>query len=436
LIGRAGLIPIEAAQLHPSLETDQALRAALTVLPHAHFSLPCKKGPQEIAFSPDGNTLLVADGDHVLRRWNLPKHEQEWELPLDRKSQVVGISNDLSQLGTWDGKMLSIQMLKDHRVVPLPFKTEMNGPDEVVFSPDGRFCIARTNHRSWIFETAAGGFVNKGKWAAAFDPKGEPLGCPEERTGFKMFAVKTGRVIAMLPGFETAEPSDAGAGESDDDGRVFTTSLSRNGKFAATWYGQRVRVHEVATQRLLGEITTDQGVIDAQVDNRGGFVVLRGVRGVQTRIWALSPLKEFGRFSDSSVSRVRFSPDGSCFATVGDWLNSVRLWRTIGGEKVTTIKTKRDAETGSSGMAAIDPSGGFLAIAGTADEVWLCAVKGGQKLATLLTGESLTSLRAGSANRSSQPAERMEPRYGISHGPTEKSPPRRILLLSSSEAMK
>ena len=87
--------------------------------------------------------------------------------------------------------LLSIEMLKGRRVVPL--KSETGAPNEVVFSPDGRFCIVRTNHRSWIFETATGGFVREGKWAAAFDSRGELLGCAEEKNGFKVFAVNTDR---------------------------------------------------------------------------------------------------------------------------------------------------------------------------------------------------------------------------------------------------
>ncbi len=394
LIGRAGLLAIEAAQLHPSLETDQALRTVLGVLPLPQFPLPCKKGVEELAFSPHGDALLVADGDGVLRRWNLPNHKQEWELPLDRQSEVVGISSDLSQLAIWNGheQALSIEILKDRRVVPLAPEGEMGGPSEVVFSSDSRFCIARTNHRSWIFETATGVFVNKGKWAAAFTPSGELRGCAEEKDGFKVFAVNTGRVIAILPGFETAEPSDAESAESDDDTGLFSTSLSRNGQFAATWHGRRVRVYEVATQgaapQPLGEITSDQEVYDAQVDNRGRFVVVRGERRVQTRIWALSPqIKEFGRFSDYTASCVRFSPDGRRFATAGPSVDSVRLWWTIGGEEVHTIKTNRDPKTFDSDhrdrMAAINATGEFLAVAGTADEVWLYDLKAWRKLATL-----------------------------------------------------
>jgi WD40 repeat protein len=397
LIGRAGLLAIEAAQIHPSLETDQALRAVLTVLPRADLSLPCKNGVQELAFSPNNDALLVAGGDHVLRWWNLPKHEQQWELPLDGKSQVVGISNDLSQLAIYydaaslygDAGLLSIEMLKDRRVVPLKSeKGAPNAPKEVVFSPDGRFCIVRTNHQSWIFETTTGGFVREGKWAAAFDSRGELLGCAEEKDGFKLFVVNTGRVIAMLPGFGMAEPSNADTAESDDDTGLFSTSLSRNGQFVATWNGPRVRVYEVATQQLVGEITSDQEVYDAQVDNRGRFVVVRGERHVQTRIWSLSPsVKEFGRFSDSTAEYVRFSQDGLRLVTVGPSVESVRLWHTIGGEESSTLKTNRNPETFDSAhhdqLAAINPTGEFLAVAGTADEVWLCALEDGRKLATL-----------------------------------------------------
>ena len=52
LIERAGLLAIEAAQLYTSLETDQALRAVLALLPRAHSSVPSKGDVQELAFQP------------------------------------------------------------------------------------------------------------------------------------------------------------------------------------------------------------------------------------------------------------------------------------------------------------------------------------------------------------------------------------------------
>jgi len=183
--------------------------------------------------------------------------------------------------------------------------------------------------------------------------------------------VKDGRILARLSDFPLLDRSDE-----------TSAALSSNAQFVAVWQGQEVRIYEVATHRLLGAITNDQEVIEVQVDDRGRFVVVRGERGVQTRIWALSPLKEFARFSDNAVKRVRFSPDGSCFATIGGRVESVRLWRTIGGEEVTTIKSKRDLEAGSA-ACALDPSSEFLLMPGTADEAWVRAAKVGRNLATL-----------------------------------------------------
>jgi hypothetical protein len=55
-----------------------------------------------------------------------------------------------------------------------------------------------------------------------------------EKNGFKVFAVKAGRVTATLPGFAPADRSEAGSPESDDDDTgLFSTSLSRNGQFVA-----------------------------------------------------------------------------------------------------------------------------------------------------------------------------------------------------------
>jgi len=222
LIERAGLLAIEAAQLHPSLETDQALRAVLALLPRAHLSLPCKGDVQEVAFSPDGDSLLVADGDHVLRCWNLPKRQEKWQTPIEKDSNLLGIS----------------------------------------FSSDGRLCILKSSNGSSAYETATGRLIAKGKQTAAFD---------------KEIAVSSPRA-----------------------------------RFAAVFSGEgpsaRVRVSDTATQRLLGEVPSDWDVVEAQVDDRGRFVVMHGDRGVQTRIWALSPLKEFARFSDNTVQRVFFSP--------------------------------------------------------------------------------------------------------------------------------
>jgi len=91
----------------------------------------------------------------------------------------------------------------------------------------------------------------------------------------------------------------------------------------------------------------------------------------------------FARFSDNTVQRVFFSPDGSCFATIGRLVaSSVRLWRTTDGEVVTAIQRKSKPEGVPRGVA-LDPSGEFLVIPGTPDEAWVCTVESGRKLATL-----------------------------------------------------
>ena len=109
---------------------------------------------------------------------------------------------------------------------------------------------------------------------------------------------------------------------------------------------------------------------------------MRGERGVQTRIWTLSPLKEFARFSNNAVKRVLFSPDGSCFATTGSLVaSSVRIWRTTDGQEVTAIQ--QSEPDGVRRGVALDPSGEFLVMPGTADEAWVCSLEGGRKLATV-----------------------------------------------------
>jgi WD40 repeat protein len=315
LIERAGLLAIEAAQLHPSLETDQALRAVLALLPRARISLPCKKDVQELAFNPDGDSLLVVDGDHVMRYWNLPKQQEEWQMALGKDSDLLGIS----------------------------------------FSPDGSLCILKSSNGNSVYETGAGRLITKGERKAAFN---------------KEVAVPSPRTYEV---WKRAHP------ELDN----LTTALSQNGRFAAVCIGQSVQVYDIAAQRLLGEVTPNQDIIDAQVDDLGRFVVVRGERGVQTQIWTLSPLKEFARFSDNTVQHVWFSPDGSCFATIGSLVaSSVRIWRTSDGKEVTAIQRKNEPDSMPRGVA-LDPSGKFLVMPGTADEAWVCTVEGGRKLATL-----------------------------------------------------
>jgi WD40 repeat protein len=162
---------------------------------------------------------------------------------------------------------------------------------------------------------------------------------------------------------------------------MFYTRGEINTKQNCDCFSRNIRRSEV---QLAPSHTTRDPV--SCVDLESGHVVVRGERGVQTRIWALSPpVKEFGRFSDSTVEYVRFSPDGLRFATVGPSVESVRLWRTIGGEEDSTLKTKREKfdDTHHDRIVAINPTGEFLAVAGTADEVWLCVRKGGRRLATL-----------------------------------------------------
>ncbi|MBA3962755.1 MAG: toll/interleukin-1 receptor domain-containing protein [Chthoniobacterales bacterium] len=382
LMGRAGLLAIEAAQLYPSLDADQALRSVLAVLPQPHFSLPSKPAAQnadfsrDAVFSTDGDSLVIVDGDRMLRGWNLPKRRQEWEMPLGEKAEVAGVSPNLSQVALRREDSLVICRPEDGRETPLKLSNGSDAHGEVAFNRDGSSCIVRTSNGSHIFNLTTGKEVSEVNGWATFDPKGGVVKGQVAR-------IENGQIPALIADFKNSYPDRAAAWAGEEGGQNETnTALSSNEQYLAVWHGQTVRAYEIATRRLLGAVTNDQDVIEAEVDDRGRFLVVLGERGVQTRIWKLSPVQEFARFTDSTVNRVRFSPDGSCFATIGSWVESVRLWLTLGGEEVTTIKTKVDLGTRSD-VCALDSNGEYLLMPGSQNEAAVRAVKGGRKLVAL-----------------------------------------------------
>ncbi|QIS19909.1 TIR domain-containing protein [Nocardia terpenica] len=282
---------------------------------------------QDIAFSPDGTTLVTADGDSDLRLWAVATGRQIGIPFTGHTYTVMAVAfsgNGRMLASASDDRTVRVWNVETHTEIGDPIPTQPdstgNAPPSVAFSTDDKTLAV----------TGMDGML-------------------------RLWDVTTHRQVG-----------DPITGGSDGRGWIVSAAFSHDGKTVATAGSDHVaRLWDVATHREIGRFDGhEEAVTSVRFSRDDKTLATSGVDG-SARLWNVATCTEIGVpviGPKDLAPKVAISPDGATMATGGfDRDNDVQVWD---GATTQEIGTPFAGHTARIDALAFDPAGSLLASAG------------------------------------------------------------------------
>ena len=282
-----------------------------------------------VAFSPDGQRVLTGSDDKTARVWSAETGQSVGPpLPHEDSVRAVAFSPDGQRVltGSWD-KTAQVWSAETGQPVGPPLRHEASVL-AVAFSPDGQRVLtgsADKTARVWSAET--GQSVGPplpheaSVWAVAFSPDGQRV-----LTGS---ADKTARVWSA----ETGQPVGPPLPHED---YVLAVAFSPDGQRVLTGSWDRTaRVWSAETGQPVGPPLRHEDYVWAVAFSPDGQRVLTGSDDNTARVWSAETGQSVGPplRHEADVRAVAFSPDGQRVLT-GSWDKTARVWSAETGQPV------------------------------------------------------------------------------------------------------
>ena len=308
-----------------------------------------------IAFSPDGNHLVVASGIGI---W-IYDVETRRELALLSTDEVrlirsVAYSPDGTILaaGTGNGVVQLWEVNRGRLLAPLRLPTSCwHGVDALAFSPDGRIVASgsRDEIQLWDVEnqrhlkTLQG---HKGQiFSVAFSLDGKTLASGAEDAAIKLWEVATGKDLATLR----------------HTSNVKSVAFSPDGAILATVESKSVKLWEVSTKTNIAALEHTNGVHAVAYSPDGTMLGMASRDGII--LWAASTKEKIVTLEhEGYIGAVTFSPDSKILASAntdrfGGTDGTVKLWEVSTREHIATVRGHTERIT----TIALSPDGITLA---------------------------------------------------------------------------
>jgi WD40 repeat protein len=335
----------------------------------------------DVAFSPDGTTLVTASSGGGAVFWTVPAGQQIGKaLPgPGGMFQYAAFSPDGKVLATTDQTgTVTLWNVATRQQVGAPLTASNSPVDAIAFSPRREILAtadADGTARLWDVAiwrqigsssavTGRGGFVS----AVAFRRDGIILATAASDGALRLWDVASQRPIGALV------PGRAG-------GVTTSVAFSPDGKVVAAAVGGTIRLWQLATRRAMSpplQIGT-RNQVDAMTFSPDGQTLATPIGGT-VRLWdaatgrrigtLLSPRPGFSK----SVNALAFSADGSTIAAAS--LQTARLWNVATHRQISAFRIGPPATTENESFktvnsVAFSPGGRILAAAiGGAVRLW------------------------------------------------------------------
>ncbi len=286
---------------HESLEWGGPV-AKVVHIPHEHTL-------RHVTIDADGALLGSASGDKPVRIFSLPDGEMVWQLDNAGSVKALAFSPDAETFaaaatGAW------LWRLGDGERIPFPGTEPPRLPDDVEFSPDGRYlAFGLPDNNAVIYEVASGEVVAKFKHegflgnvtAVAFSSDGSLLATASAKTG-RLWDVASGRQVALVR--HTGVMNTVTDVAIHPDLRTFATSS----------LDKTARIWRASDGEMLRTLKHDHSVRAVAFSPDGGYLAT-ACDDSQARILDLSDGSVSMIEHTAALADLDFSADGKYLAT-------------------------------------------------------------------------------------------------------------------------
>jgi WD40 repeat protein len=378
----AALLAIESNRLSPSFDGNQALRAAVSILP-ASVQTYSLQGPspdgrvRNLAFSTDGAILAVARDDgstQVLDVVNqkplgffTPDEQPAAQIELPAAAQSADLSNNSAVSVAFNSSNSMLASGARDGVVhvwALPGARELLRIDhgtavsQVAFHPKtNQLATASDDGHVRIFDVASAAIVADFKCSdkmvsTSFSPSGDFLAALSSEGEVWLFDSVHRRLLRRFGG------SQAG----------FNLAFSSSGRRLAISGGDFAFVWDISTGQQLLKAThaassetlnTQQWIYNAAISADGKFLAYAARGDSLARIWNVDTGRQILELKhDSAVAAASFNADGTKLGT-GSYDGTARVWELPSGRELERASLSGGAET-----VSFSPASGRFAAGG------------------------------------------------------------------------
>lgn len=377
----AALLAIESNRLNPSFEGNQALRAAVSLLPAGAQSYPPEDSDPDqrirgMAFSPNGGSLAVVRDNgstqliDVLKRtppvYLEPDAQPVSRIVLAPDPKDVSLDNHSAVSVAFDstGSMLASGGGDGFaHVWALPGASELlrvfhgTGVSQVAFrAKTNQLVTASDDGHVRIFDVSgaviAGDFECPGKVVSiSFSPGGDLLAALSSQGPVCLFDLVHRNLVRKL--FDGAAEAAFNVVFSNDGKRLATAA----GSFAFVWdvsSGQELlRATHAASSETLHTL---QWIYDAAISSDGKFLAYAARGDKLAHVWNVDTGQQILELKhNSAVAAVAFNAEATRLGT-GSYDGTARVWELPSG-----VELERASHGGGAEVVAFSPSGSFAA---------------------------------------------------------------------------
>ena len=378
----AALLAIESNRLHPSFEANQALHAAVSLLPAGAQFYPAEdSNPAErirdMAFSPGGAILAIARDDGSTQVIDVLKHKPIGYFTPDAQpaahielagnpqnalsdnnaaaSVAFNSTGSLLATGARDG-LVHVWGISDGREL---MRISHGAPvSQIAFHPAAnQILTASDDGHVRIFDldrkALAADFQCSDKVASAsFSADGNSIAALSADGTVLLFNPKSRKITRKLSGGEAG----FNVAFSKDSKRV----AAATGDFAIVWDVSTGRELLKATHAASSEtLTPQQWIVDAAISSDGKFLAYAARGDNFVRVWNIDTGRQtLALKHNSAAAAVAFNADGTKLGT-GSYDGTARVWELPSGNEL-----ERTSHSGGAEVVSFSPRGNRFAAGG------------------------------------------------------------------------